>query len=367
MRILLLFVFSFSFNSFCQEYFLFIGTYTTGKSEGIYVYKFNSSTGEATPLSIAKGVQNPSFLELSPSGNFLYAINAKQPGEVTSFAFDRSSGSLRFLNKQPSGGDNPCYVSVNGTGKWVMAGNYSGGNFSALPVQPDGSLGPPAQVINHTGKSVNPNRQEKPHVHAVVFSPDQRFVYVPDLGTDKVMIYNFKANASLPLSDASQSFVKTKGGSGPRHITFHPERPFVYLVEELSGTVSVYRYKNGRLALLQNTSSHPEGYKGQRSSADIHVSPDGRFLYVSNRGEANSIAIFMIEPSIGRLQLRGFQSTLGIQPRNFVIDPSGKYLLVANQESSNIVVFKRDVKTGLLQPVGKQIEIPNPVCLKLLK
>ena len=352
-----------------QDYYLFIGTYTSGKSEGIYVYRFNLTTGELKPVSTASGVSNPSYLAISPSRKFVYAVNensGKLPGEVSAFDFDKKTGKLSFLNKQLSGGDDPCYVSTDKSGKWVVVGNYTGGNLSALPVNADGSLQPYAQLIQHTGKSANKNRQEKAHVHSTIFSPDYKYLMVPDLGMDKVTCYRFTPSQKTPLVPAANPFVSVPPGNGPRHVDFHPNGKYMYLVEEMSGTVAAYKYNNGKLSLIQRTSSHPKDYSGEKGSADIHVSPDGRFLYASNRGDANNIAIFSIDMASGKLHSIGYQSVLGKTPRNFMIAPNGKYLLVANQESDNIVIFKRDMQTGLLTETGTQINIPNPVCLKMI-
>jgi 6-phosphogluconolactonase len=366
----ILFFLFLSFSVFSQEFYLFTGTYTNGESKGIYVYSFNAATGEATPVSIRDSVFNPSFLAISPSGKFLYSINQSgKQSEVSAFAFDKATGHLRLINKQASGSEGPCYISIDASGKWVMVGHYTGGTVAAFQVEKDGSLKSIGQLITHSGKSVNTERQEKPHVHAAVFSPDQRLLLVPDLGIDKVMLYRFDpAFWKKPLTASKkQPFVKTKPGSGPRHITFHPRLPYVYLIEELQGTVSVFQYNQDTLKFIQNISSHPADYTGGKGSADIHVSPDGKFLYASNRGDAHNIAIFAINPENGRLAARGFQSTMGLVPRNFMIDPTGNYLLVANQQSSNIVIFKRDAQTGQLQATGKEISVPNPVCLVMLR
>jgi 6-phosphogluconolactonase len=358
-------------TSFChaQDFFLFTGTYTSEKSKGIYVHRFNASDGSAKAISIEENVENPSYLAISPSGRFLYAVNengGEKPGEVSAFSFDHTNGKLSFINKQTTGGDHPCYLSVDESGKWLLVGNYSGGNLSVFPLNDDGSIMPATQSIQHKGESVNKQRQEKAHVHAVVFSPDQKYVLTPDLGIDKVMIYRFDEQNEKPLSENDAAFGESKAGSGPRHISFHPALPYVYLMEELSGTVTLFHFENGKLEPKQTISSHPENFKGKIGSADIHVSPDGKFLYASNRGDANSIAIFSIDASTGLLKSVGFQSTLGKTPRNFVIDPSGNYLLVANQDSDNVVVFKRNKQTGGLLATGREIKIPNPVCLKLI-
>ena len=358
---------SFAANS--QKYFLFIGTYTGSGSKGIYVYTFDAATGKATWVSNAGGVVNPSYLAIAPGGNQLYSCTetiTANAGGVSAFRFNRANGTLSLINKQSSGGDNPAYVSVHQTGKWVIAGNYSGGSLAAFPVNADGSLQPYSQLIQHTGKGFNPNRQEKPHVHSTVFSPKGDYLFVPDLGLDKVMIYKFNSSAQQPLQTAKQPFAATAPGSGPRHFIFHPNKKNAYLMEEMAGEVVAYMYKNGKLEMIQKIATHGDTAKGEFGSADIHISPDGKFLYASNRGNENNIAIFSVN-SNGKLTFSGLQSTMGIKPRNFTIDPSGKYLLVANQQTNNIVIFKRDMATGLLQYTGEQINIPEPVCLKMLE
>lgn len=356
-------------HSSAQEHFLFVGTYTQKGSKGIYVYRFNSESGEAALLANTDSVVNPSYLAIAPGGKFIYAVNetgGDKPGMVSAFSFDRKTAKLSLINQQPSGGDHPCYISVHQNGRWVVVGNYTGGNVAALPVRSDGSLQPIAQVVQHAGSSLNKERQEKAHVHATVFSPNQKFLFVPDLGMDKIMQYRFNASAQKPITASTPAFTQVKPGNGPRHFVFHPEIPVAYLMEELSGTVAAYVHNEDKLLLLQRLSSHKPDYTGTRGSADIHVSPDGRFLYASNRGSANTIAVFSIAVD-GKLKWQGDHSTLGNTPRNFIIDPTGNYLLVANQESNNIVIFKRDRQTGTLVPTGQQIEVPNPVCLKMMK
>ncbi len=356
-------------STLAQTTYLLVGTYTDSGSKGIYVYRFNAATGEAEWVSNTDSVVNPSYLAIAPNGRLVYAVNetgGNNPGKVSAFAFDPPTGRLQLINQQLSGGDHPCYVSVSQNGQWVVVGNYTGGNLSLLPVGPDGALQPSAQTIQHSGSSINKNRQEKPHVHAAVFSSDEKFVFSPDLGTDKVMVYQFDAAAATPLKPHTLPYAASQPGSGPRHFTFHPGGRYAYLIEELSGTVAAYQYANGSLRFLQRISTHPKDYQGQIGSADIHVSPDGKFLYASNRGDANNIAIFSINETTGRLTLVGFQPTGGKTPRNFLIDPTGQYLLVANQNTDNIVVFKRNLQTGLLQPAGKEIKVPKPVCLKMM-
>lgn len=369
MRFLLFLFLSFSFSCFSQDYFLFIGTYTGSGSKGIYVYRFNAKTGAAQWVSNTDTAANPSYLALAADGRHLYAVNetgGEAPGHISAYSFDRTSGSLTFLNTQPTGGDAPCYVSVDKSNRWAVVANYMGGNLTALPIATDGTLQPYTQLVQHKGSSANKERQEAAHVHAAVLSPDQRFVFSPDLGMDELAVYRFNKAATQPLQPALPAVAKSPAGSGPRHFTFSPNQKFAYLVEELSGTVAAYKYNNGKLTFLQRITTHPKDYAGAKGSADIHLSPDGKFLYASNRGDANSIAVFSVAAN-GRLQLKGIQSTLGVHPRNFIIDPTGSYLLIANRDTDSVVIFKRNVTTGLLRDTGKRIAVPKPVCLQLLK
>lgn len=359
-----------SLSGFAQKFHLFVGTYTKGTaSKGIYVYQFDAATGEATLVSTA-ATANPSYLAVAPGGKFLYAANETEgkdePGGVSAFAFDKTSGQLRFLNKQNSGGGGPCYVSVDASRKWAMVANYGGGSLAALPIHADGSLGALTQQIQHTGSGPNKQRQEKPHVHSVTFSPDQQYLISADLGLDELSIYKFNAAATThPLSTSPSSAVHCGPGDGPRHISFYPGKPYVYAMMEMGGAVDVFHWSNGTLTSLKRVSSLPEGFKGDIGSADIHMAPKGKFLYASNRGDANSIVIYSVDPATGGLTVKGFESTQGKTPRNFTIDPTGHWLLVANQRSDNIVVFRIDPQTGLLKATGKQLSVPAPVCLKM--
>ena len=374
--ILLIALLYLSFFTFSQtsadEHYMIVGTYTSGKSEGIYVYKFNSKTGEFNHVSTAKNVSNPSYLTVSPDEKFVYAVNEnhvkeKFGGMVSSFSFNKKEGTLTPINQKPSEGNDPCYISVDKTGKWVVIANYSSGTASVLPVKKDGSLDSAVSFIQHEGSGVNSDRQEGPHAHSAVLSKDNNYAFICDLGLDKIMIYSFN-NKTGKLTPASTPYVETEPGAGPRHFDFHPNNKFAYLIEELTGSISAYAYRgNGQLDLIQNISALPPEYTGSVGSADIHVSPDGKFLYASNRGESNTIAIFKINPQSGELMLAGHQSTMGKTPRNFNFDPSGNFLLVANQNSDDIIIFKRDKQTGLLSDTGKKIEVGNPVCIKWVK
>jgi 6-phosphogluconolactonase len=353
-----------------QKFYLLIGTYTGTGSKGIYVYTFNAQTGKAKWLGNTDSVTNPSYITLSHNGNFVYAVNetnGANPGKVSAFSFNKNNGQLKFLNTELSGGDDPCYVAQSNNDKWIVVANYSGGSVTVFPVNNNGSLQPYSQLIKDSGSSINKARQEKAHVHESVFSPDNNYLFTPDLGTDKVMIYKFKSSLKKPLQPSSPAFVNATPGSGPRHITFHPDKKFAYLIHELSGTVTAYSYNNGTLKAIQEVAAHAKGFKGIIGSAEVFISPDGKFLYASNRGDENTITTFSINALSGKLKLISNQPVFGKAPRNFIIDPTGNYLLVANQDSDNIVIFKRDKETGRLKETKEQIKLPKPVCLQMVK
>lgn len=354
-------------NTNSEDFYLLAGTYTNTGSKGIYVYKFNVESGKAVLVSNTDSTTNPSYITVV--GDFVYSVNetnGANPGRVSAFHFDKKDGKLTFLNSQFSGGDDPCYVAVSNDGKWLAVANYSGGNAAMFPINKDGSLSPFTQLIQHEGSGPNKDRQEKPHVHETVFSPDNKYLMMPDLGLDKLMIYSFNSSESKPLSPATPAYVESKPGSGPRHITFSPDNHFAYLIHELTGSVSVYKYDDGKLSLVEEVPTYPEGAIGNLDGAEIVVSPDGKFLYTSHRGDKNSLTIFSIDPSTGKLTKVGEQSSLGKGPRNFIIDPTGKFLLVANQKGDNVVIFSRNTETGLLEPTDSEIKIPIPVCLQIV-
>ncbi len=353
-----------------QNYHLLIGTYTSTGSKGIYVYNFNVQTGNAKWVSNTDSVVNPSYITLSHNGKFVYAVNetnGSDPGKVSAFSFNNKKGTLKFLNTQLSGGDDPCYTSASNDDKWLAVANYTGGSVAVFPINPNGSLKPYSQLIQDSGSSINKERQEKAHVHEAVFSPDYNYLFTPDLGMDKLMVYHFNPTLKKPLIPSKPLSLNTPAGSGPRHIVFHPKKKFAYLIHELSGTVTAYSYQNGKFKQLQELPAHPDGYTGVIGSAEVQVSPDGKFLYASNRGDENTISIFAINIATGKLKLAGYQSVLGKAPRNFIIDPTGNYLIVADQDSDNIVIFKRDKSSGLLKETGEQIHLPKPVCLQMIK
>lgn len=350
-----------------QDHYLLVGTYDSPKSEGIYVYKFNNTDGSAKEVSHIK-TPNPSFLTVSPDQKYVYAVNETadstgKGGRVSSFSFNKTTGILKQLSQQSSGGNHPCYITVDKTGKWVIAGNYSSGNFSILPVK-NGMIGKAKKTIQHFGSGPDTARQRSPHVHGIFMKKDNTGFFVTDLGTDKVMKYRFDAKTGN-ISPEKIPFVAISPGSGPRHMDLHPKLTVLYVLNELSGSIDVLKpWGAGDVAVEQSIPSFPLYYRGPAASADIHVSPDGIFLYCSNRGALNNIGIFSIDSVTGHLSTLADQPASGEKPRNFNFDPSGKLLLVANQASDEIVIFKRDLKTGLLTDTGNRIRVGKPVCIK---
>lgn len=365
-KIILILLLVYSVNTQAQKNILLVGTYTTGKSEGIYLYNFDSKTGEAQKLSSVKS-SNPSYLAVSPNNKFVYAVNEEGNnnaigGSISAYKFNKDSSSLTLIKTELSGGDHPCYLTVDKTGKWLIAGNYNGGNIAVMPILENGVVGK-ATLTQHYGSSTNKLRQTKPHVHCTYLSADNKFLFVPDLGLDKTMIYNFDAKTGT-ISPTKQAFAQSDTSAGPRHIEFSSNNKFAYLMEELSATVNVFSHKKGKLKSIQKLKATPPAYTGTQGSADIHISLDGHFLYCSNRGESNSITCFRIQED-GTLVYLYNTPSLGIAPRNFNFDPSGNFLLVAHQKS-DIVIFKIDRASGYITDTGKRIDVGNPVCVKWL-
>ena len=358
-----------------RDLLVYIGTYTSGesRSEGIYIYKLDTATGALIPHRIVKNVEEPSFLVINNGRKYLYAVNetleyqGQKSGAISAFAIDQKTGDLRFINKQPSRGGAPCHVSVTDDGKFVLAANYVGGNAVTFPVEKDGRLGPSIDLEQHVGAGPNKERQEAAHAHSIVLDPKNRFVFVNDLGIDRIMIYKFDAKRGTLQANAVQPFYQTKPGAGPRHFKFHPSGKFALVINELDATISLLAYdeRNGTLKEIHTVSTLPPSFSGANSCADIHVAPNGAFVYGSNRGH-DSIVSYGIDQRIGKLELIEHVSTQGRTPRNFAIDPTGKFLLVANQRSDSVVVFRIDMQTGKLQPTGNKVAVPSPVCLKLI-
>lgn len=358
---------------------VYVGTYTRrephvdGKAAGIYVYTLDAETGQLDYQSTATGVVNPSFLTLSPltlspQENFLYAVNEVADGEVSgavsAFAIDVDTGDLTFLNKQSSQGHAPCYVSTNADGRFVLAANYVTGNVCVLPVLADGRLAPASDNQQHHGHGPDP-RQEGPHAHCIVpDGQDGRTILAADLGTDQIMVYGLEQAQGKLFCTAPPASLPS--GSGPRHLCFHPNGRFVYVLAELTSQIIMLAYDadSGTLQSQQTISTLPPAYSGANTGAHVAVSPDGRFLYASNRGH-DSITIYAIAPETGWLTLVGHEPTQGRTPRHFTLDGHGRFLLAANQDSDTVVVFRRDQGTGGLTAVAPPTPIPTPVCLKL--
>ena len=364
---LFLLFFVLSLSCFSQDPYLFIGTYTNGASKGIYVYRFNTSTGTGSEVSTILAA-NPSYLSISPDGKHVYAASENEKGgSALSYAFEPSTGQLSFLNSQSAKGTCTCYITEDKTGRWVFVANYCSGNLAGFPVNSDGSLAPAIQDIQQFGKGPDTARQESSHMHSAIFSPDEKFLFAANLGTDQEHIYAFNPSQHIPLTEPYDSMVFLKPGTGPRHIAFNPKKPEVYVLGELSGTIDGFHYDSasGKLRHFQRIRTTPISFTGDPGSADIHIRADGKFLYASNRGTSNTLAVFAIHND-GKLISRQIVSVKGKHPRNFVIDPTGHFLLVANRDTNNIVIFSIDQVTGLLKATGKEISIPSPVCLKFL-
>lgn len=350
---------------------LYVGTYTenTG-SQGVYRVRFDPRSGELRKVGSTNVGPNPSFLTIHPNHHVLYAVNeleqykGKASGAVSAFAIARDTGALTRLNEQPSEGGAPCYVSVDHSGRVVLVANYVGGNIALLPIHPNGSLAPAAQVEQHAGTGPNKERQEKAHAHSIVPDPSGKWALSADLGTDHIYVYHIDA-AGKALHHIEAGDAMVKPGAGPRHIAFHPKLPFVYVADEVDSTVSRFRFdaEHARLTLIDAHSTLPTGWKGANDVADIHIPSSGRTVYVSNRGH-NSIAVFNVDSS-GALSPVQFASVEN-WPRNFTLDPTERWLLVAHEKANSILVFARDQHSGKLTPTRERLDVPAPVCLRFL-
>ncbi len=358
-----------------KEMLVYIGTYTSGKSrsEGIYIYKLNLESGELKPYKIVKNVVEPSYLAIDKSKKYLYAVNetetyeGKKSGAISAFQIDRKSGDLTFLNKQPTLGGAPCYVAVAENEKFVLVANYLGGNAAVFPVEKNGSLGASVELKQNSGSGPNKDRQEAAHAHSINLDAKNRFAYLCDLGADKIFIYELDKKDGKLKPNQAQEFFQTKAGAGPRHFAFHPNGKHAFVINELDSSITAFDFdaKSGTLKEIQTVPTLPADFKGANTCADLHVAPNGKFLYGSNRGH-DSIAAFQIDERTGKLEFIEHASTQGQTPRNFAIEKSGKFLLAANQNSDSILVFRIDEKTGKLAPNGAPVAVPTPVCLKLI-
>ena len=362
---------------------VFVGTYTEpirfgtgkileGKGKGIYVYRLNVSSGSMEQCGLTEGVPNPSYLAFDPSHRFLYAVNELKEfegaptGAVSAFTVDSGSGKLSFLNSKPTHGTDPCHLTVDKTGRYVLVANFMSGSVCVLPIREDGSLGDATDVIQHRGSSVHAIRQSGPHAHAVTLDDTGHYVFVPDLGTDKLMIYTFDANRGK-LEPNEEPWVDVTAGAGPRQLVMHPRGGYAYLINELDSTMTAFRYDRDRgiLREIQTLSTLPDDFEGASTCAEVQISPSGKFLYGSNRGH-DSIVICAIDQMDGKLKCIGYTSTQGKTPRHFTVGSDGEFLIVANQDTDNIVTFRLDPTSGELIATGYAVDVPTPTCVKIM-
>lgn len=349
---------------------LYVGTYTEDRAEGIHLVRFDTASGELRLVGAVNAGPNPSFLAVHPNGRVLYAVNevdtwkGRASGGVSAFAIDPVTGGLTLLGDQSSEGTGPCYVSVDRSGRAALVANYGGGSVALLPILPNGGLAPASAVARHRGTGPDAERQEAAHAHCIIAEPSNRFALAADLGMDRVFVYRLDLEQNA-LHHVEHGDARLRPGSGPRHIAFHPTLPIVLVASELDSTVTTLRFEQdrGTLSVIETHSTVPTGWSGTSYAADIHLGPLGNTVYVSNRGH-DSIAMFTIARASGALALEQVVPTDGDWPRNFSLDPSGRWLLVANQRSGSVVVFARDEATGRLTATKQRLALPSPVCLR---
>jgi 6-phosphogluconolactonase len=349
---------------------VFVTAFAGGEQGGIHAYTFDAKAGKLIAVHRTAGVENPFFLALSPDRRFLYSIHAKQFGgeedeQVAALELVGRTGELKLLNRQSSKGTASCYLEVDKTGKCLLAANYASGSVASLPIKADGSLGEPASFFQHSGSSVDPQRQKEPHAHCIVVSPDNKYAFAADLGTDQILCYQLDS-VSAKLTPNKPPFARSPAGAGPRHLTFHPNGKRVYAINELANSVTVFDYDGGAGTLTerQTVSTLPDDFKGTSHCADVKISPDGRFLYGTNRGH-DSIAAYRIGDD-GKLSLIAIEPSLGKGPQNLLITPDGRWLLCANMAGNNIVVFEINAKTGKLKPTGEPVKQTSASCIMFL-
>ncbi|WP_340105977.1 lactonase family protein [Rhodohalobacter sp. 8-1] len=349
--------------------FVYVGTFDDRGSEGLYVFEFDRESGGMTQIQTVSDRPGPNFQAIHPGGKYLYSVSGDafseniEHGTISAYQVDSQTGMLQLINEQSVEGRGTAHVSVDPLGEFAYVSNYSEGNLSVFTISENGGVSEAVDVVQHEGSSVNERRQNAPHVHSIIPSADGRFIYVSDLGTDQIVIYEVDRTTG-ELSPAEVPYVESTPGSGPRHFTIHPGGEFAYSAEELSSTVAVFsvNQNNGALEEIQRITMLPEGYDGNNSAADIHLSPDGGFLYASNRGH-DSLVIYRVDAETGALTPAGHEPTRGSHPRNFMIDQLGEYVLVANRDDDNVVVFNRDQETGQLTYSGEQVTVPMAVCV----
>lgn len=349
----------------CRVYF---GTQAKGDLSGIYMALFDMQTGQLGESIHVSDSARPGFIAIHPDRKHIYATEAtgsvpsEKGGFVSAYRINEPNGTLIDLNTQPSGGLGPCHLSIDPTGTHLLVANYSGGSCAILPILPDGTLGEPTAIRRHSGTGPNPKRQEAAHTHSINCSPDGRFALVADLGTDKIMVYRLDEGT---LTSNVPSLIRTAPGAGPRHLIFSPDGKFAYACMELNSTVTAYAYADGSLTEIQTLPTLPADFTGENTTSEVCLTPDGRFLYVGNRGH-ESLAIFEVNPATGQLTARGHEPTRGKHPRHFNIDPTGQFLIAANAHTDNVVVFRINPETGQLEFTGSEISVPAATCIKFL-
>lgn len=358
--LILLLIGAFDLMGQSTSQFMFVSSGTAENKAGIFVYSLNVENQEIELRHRSKQVAASSYLTIHPQKPLLYSVAS---GKLSGFSIDKKDGSLSLINAQPSGGRGPCYVSIDKTGKWALVANYSGGNIALFPIADDGSVGEAKQVINHEGSSVNQDRQKAPHPHMITTSPDNKFVLVPDLGADKIFVYGFDAEKGL-LRVNDFPYVKANPGAGPRHLEFHPNKNFCYVINELNATVTAYKWDpdGGALTEIQTAGTLPTDFKEFNKSADIHLTGNGQYLYATNRGH-NSLALFKVQAD-GSLLAGGQYPSGGDFPRNFLI-LSNTQLIAANRNTGNLVLFDIHAETGALKLQKKIGDIPSAQCIKV--
>jgi len=345
---------------------LLVGTYTKNGSKGIYLFHLDTVSGQLKFVSESAPVSNPSFLAITKDKQFVYAVNENENGTISSFSLDLANNTLRLLNKVSTKGADPCHISLSQDEKNLFVSNYSGGSLTSFHRFADGRLSNAQQFIQNQGASIDPIRQTKAHVHGSFFSPNGQWLFVNDLGMDQTTVYAYHASEHPLLEKPAKHVISAIAGSGPRHLSFSKNGKLIYVLEELSGTISVYTFENGRTKLVQRDATHPSDFQGKPGSADIHISPDGKFVYASNRGVENNIVQYQTDSKgLFILNTKKYTPSGGIMPRNFTMSADGKWLLVANQASNNIVVFKRNIATGDLTKMQGSTTVSMPVCLVL--